>query len=1541
MYKLLIPLFFCLFGSVTLLHAQVPKNITVSQPVIPVSNTSGEPELVCGDAGTFMLGQFIGNSNDFDLDTIYLCMGDSIFIDHNGDSDLSGDPDPATPPGIGWGFYTCPPTVIGDTLANVLADPCLLPGAVNGIWLATGTPEGDTWFFNNGSLQTAFNAGQPFLIHFAPITIDDFATNGYESSQVGFEPGPCVNVNTGAQFAVVYLNAITESGVSSNFGNDCLGKFRVRGGLPEFDTNERYTIDISLSTDPSIKAVIHTTQSQYQHSADIIFSVPQPGTYDVTISDGKSCPHSFQITMGVCDASDNVTLDLPDLNALPGTQICVPIIIENFEDIVGGSFSLNWDPNILSFLNTTNENDSISRPNDEVIYNTNETAQGNLGVVYFNQLNLGANITDGDTLFEICFDVVGMLGECSPLYIINTPTAVQMENSMGNLLAVTVDTGSVCLADLPLSFTWEVVDTTCIGTAAIAVTPVGGMPPYEVIWQELPAGATNNDILLNSGDTYITEQLPSGTYEIRVTDMNGLGTIILDTVTLDIPILGASMDFSQLPTCNGSCDGEITANVFVGGNIVPPPAGADFTFTWSANAPDPGAQIQDSVCAGNYAVTVTQVSTGCSATASGTLGQPTAVDNAIITVEQASCSGITDGSITYNAEGGNPFPGSIYTFEWNYSTDMINETPFSAPQQTNPSVLNGLISGFYHVTITDMNGCTFTDVVEVTDSLEVNMDTLAQIDANCFGSNDGTIIVEMSYFPAQPNPNFTFFWNGPCLDSLTNTATMSTLTDLCPGTYNVIGVDANGCSDVAMFEISEPAEIVIDTVALMNPTCQNMMDGSIEVIATGGVGTFSYSWSDLVPGNPRTNLPPGTYTVFAVDDNNCIDSLAFDLVLPNPPMITGFDSTSVTCGDDGCLEVNVDAATSYQWFDINGTPIGTDSVAVCGLSAGSYYVIVTNAENCVASDTAMLVPHDTLFISDTTFMMPSCFGYPDGSIAVGTMGGNQPIQTYSWSSPAPNAPIINAIPAGIYTVTITDLAGCTIVDSFELLNPPPIVSSIQIPMPMATCSDSCDGQATISAFYGGGGMGDFNYFWSDGGTDSVRIDLCPGWTSVTITENGGNSCFRIDSVNIAAPPAVEADTIFAIDVTCFGDADGQAFVEGTGGNGTPYTYLWETSDMTANITNLTPTNYSVTITDSQGCTGVANVDVGEPDQILVGPDPAAEIPLNCFEDEDGALGALVTQGGVPQFTYIWSDANMNIIGNTQVISDLGPGQYTVTVTDANGCTAETQMGLSTPPPVSGVIEPWEPLNCFGDQTIINIDTIFGGNGGPYQYSIDNGVRLDPDFPITVNGGLREITFFDFDGCTFTDTINIVEPDPLEVIFTPDVIEIELGDTSLILNPNILGSSVDSLIWTPSEFLFPADSLNPTVQVFDSETFTLQVWDANGCTGEGSIYIQVDPNRNVYVPNVFKPGNTSGLNDHFNVFTGLGVELVNYMQVYDRWGELLYERTNFLPNNDILSEGWDGRYRGKFVDPGVYIYVIEVRFLDGRELLYRGDVTVSR
>ncbi|MCB9355691.1 MAG: gliding motility-associated C-terminal domain-containing protein [Lewinellaceae bacterium] len=1537
MYKFLIPLFACFICTSTLLRAQVPQVISVPYPFDPTTLPTGPDGAACNFAGTYTLGQFIGQSNDADLDTIFLCHGDSLMLTGNGDFDLSGDPNAATQPGVAYIFYSCMPTIDGMTLQNILAnDPCLLLAPNNLPYFAFGQPNGDIWLSNTGNLQTLFNSGQPVMLFFAPATVDDFfSTQPYEPVSPGFPPGPCVNVNTAAKFQVVYLNAIVESGVSSNFGNDCLGKFRVSGGYPQWDPSAKYTIEISLASDPTVKALIYNAQDQLKHNVDVIFSVPQPGIYNVTIEDGKSCGHSFQIDMSSCDATDNVVITAPDTLSPPGSQLCIPVYAEGFT-IVGASFSLDWDPNILQYTGVQNPNPAIGTFNAGNL-NTQNTLQGQLGAIIYDQDNIGNTITipDGEVLFEVCFNVIGPMDSCTVMTAANSPSQINIEDPMGNSLALTVNNGQMCVGFLPFDILIEVIDTTCTGTASIMVTASGGLEGYEVVIEKLVTGPSSLGNIANSGGSYVRSGLNDGVYSICVTDDNGVGTnIFCDTITLSIPTLGASLQNTQSPSCSGNMDGTVTAIVSVSGTVVPNP-GPNFTFNWTP-APSPTGPVYANAAAGNYAVTITDTNTGCTATASGTLSQPQLVSGSGV-VTPASCPGVFDGAITYTPQGGTPFAGGGYNYNWEY-TPSPSIPPTQGPTgQGNPITITDLPAGSWFVTITDANGCTHTEELVVTNQREVDVVMTTITNTLCAGDSNGSVCVEVQETPASANPNYSFFWT-PLGFPQNDTPLTSCYTDLPAGSYSVLAIDAQGCADTATFEVLSPQPFVLDTISLQNPGCVFQNNGSITVQGFGGTGgpNYTYNWTPAAMGNMISGLSPGMYSVTATDANGCIDSLNFTLQLPLPPAITAVDSTSVKCGSDGCLTVTSPTGVVFNWQTLDGMPIGS-TAQVCDLPGDTFVVMITDAGGCMTTDTFSLAPVTPLSFSDTTLINPSCFGYDDGSISVGVMDGN-PTYFFLWNdSIGQTTPTLVNVPSGDFIVTVTDSQGCTLEGTFTLTDPPAIQTFFTEAMP-TSCFGVCDGSITISAQYATvpPTTTDFNFVWDDGGTDSIRTDLCADTIGVITID--GNNCFVINSVIIPSPPPVGYDTLYTIPATCDGSSDGQAFIEGSGGNGGPYTYTWEGGTNTG----IPAGEYNVTVSDQDGCTGVFVAEVTDPDPVEVLLDDQTSSDVLCAGEESGILAVTVTGGNPGGYTYMWADANGMVLSNSNmaIVENLAAGTYFVTVTDPLGCTGVQTLPLYEPPPVVGSYLPWEALLCYGDETTLYIDTITGGAGGPYQFSLDFGVTLNPTFPVSMSGGEHYITYLDRLGCETTDTIFVIEPEPIGVTFNPIEIEIELGD-SIQLNPLITGAVVDTFLWTPIDGLQNPNSITPTVYTFNSQAYTLTVFDANGCSGTGSVQINIDPNRNVYIPNIFMPGNPNGLNDHFNPQIGRGVELVNYMRIYDRWGTLMYERDEFFPNNDNLAEGWDGKYKGDYVNPAVFVYVIEVKFLDGRVLLYRGDVTVVR
>lgn len=1564
MQRILIPFFACLLFGLTGLRAQVPLEISITGFAPPAESSRSAMMTTCNNAGTVFVGPIIGQSNDATPDTVYLCFGDSLFIEHNGDFDLSGDPNPATPPGVGYAFYRNPPTIMGPHIDSILVFDTLniFPGSMNGIYITAGTANGDTYFHNDGSLQAALSdnigqaTGSPLLIWFAPITIDALPTF-FENG------GGCVNVNTDEAFAVVYLNNIINT-TPVDEGN-CLMRFRISGGYPEFDEDATYNVSITRVGFPNIKGIIYTAQSQLKHSAVVYFSAPEPGLYEVVIEDGKSCGHTFQVNVTNCDPTASVQLQIPELIAPQGSSICVPVTVGNFNDMSGINFSLQWDDLILDYDSVTNINPIFEgfgsgNLNEILIF------QGKLGILLRNEDNPTTPLTlaDGDTLFEVCFTAIGPWESCSGITVINDPTQINASDTLGvQDLAIFVDTGQVCIDTLPLQVIVQTLPA-CSGNGSIQVTAIGGTPPYDVRIQNSAGGPVILIPIATDGGTAIRNNLPNGTYDVCLVDQNGINfdDSVCTSVTLNVQILGASIVGTE-PSCFGFNDGSITATVTLGAIVIPNPNPLDYAFSWSG----PSGPISDTspviinLLAGPYFLTITDLNTGCTAVASGTLSQPNPVVEDDRTVSPAACTGICDGQILFDARGGTPFPNGEYSYHWEFSSTPSGPSmPLGSIPDVVDSVSNPgpLCSGYYFLTVTDARGCTFSpsNEIEITNLRDLSVAVIELTEPSCAGLSDGSICVELTATPAfAAGANYNFFWSG-CTGALipvdsANTSCISNL--ITCNDYAVIAVETGtGCvATLDSIELSEPAPLILSALSVQNPTCIGLNDGAISVIATGGAGQLSYAfqWScdTTFTGPNLTGLDAGTYCVTVIDANSCSDTAIFNLALPAPPAITGFNITAVNCGADGCLEVLAPTGTLFEWRNAANDSIisALDTVnKICNLPGGTYFVYVEDANGCSNTDTAALAPVVPLDITDTVYTEPTCFAGTNGSIGIVVSGGS-PQYSFVWTDANGNAingnALATSIGAGTYTILVTDSKACTITETYTLTQPPSIGAQ-QNNIVGVSCFGVCDGSIELQAFYNTvpPSQGSFSYTWPDASTGNIRNDLCAGSYNVTISDSTG--CSRVETVIIGTPPAVSAN-ITIVDATCFDGMNGRATAFGVGGNGGPYTYAWSTGPTGNTATGLEPGEVFVTITDNSGCTGVDTAFISSPDSIEI---TASATDVNCYAANDGTLSASAT-GGTPGYTYTWEDSDGNLAGTGDLVEDVLAGNYFVVVTDSLGCTNDFgPVTIIEPPAITGIIEPWTPLDCNGDVTTLVIDTVFGGWGGPYRYSVDGGQPTATDyeyFPLT--GGEHIIAFFDVQGCFVTDTIEVIEPAPVTVTFDPIEIILDLGDSTQ-LSPILGGvtlNSIDTFFWSPIELLqpFSPDPLMPYVFTFESEYFTLSIIDTNGCTGSGTVYVKVDANRNVYVPNVFKPGADLNQNDRFLPVTGRGVSKINFMRVFDRWGSLVYENDNLpIPTNEFV-DGWDGRVNGKFVTPDVFVYAIEVEFLDGRIILYRGDVTVVR
>ncbi len=308
------------------------------------------------------------------------------------------------------------------------------------------------------------------------------------------------------------------------------------------------------------------------------------------------------------------------------------------------------------------------------------------------------------------------------------------------------------------------------------------------------------------------------------------------------------------------------------------------------------------------------------------------------------------------------------------------------------------------------------------------------------------------------------------------------------------------------------------------------------------------------------------------------------------------------------------------------------------------------------------------------------------------------------------------------------------------------------------------------------------------------------------------------------------------------------------------------------------------------------------------------------------------------YTFAWGDNNN---GGT-LNANLAAGTYTVTVTDYKNCMDDLSFTISEPEPITFSLNPIEPPLCFGDATIITIDTVFGGANNAfeeYTFEVDNnGLNFPVLQAATVFAGDHLVTVEDINGCSEEISVSIISPGQINIDL-PASIVVELGDSTTQLSPTITPSGTYSYLWTPADVLSSDTIRNPFVFPGNSLDYTLTIVNENGCTATESIFVELDANRNVYIPNIFSP-NGDGYNDKFEIFTCLGVRSVNSVRLFDRWGGLLYEEMDVDPSC-LGVKLWDGSKNSETLPSGVYVYMIEVEFLDDVVLTYRGDVTIVR
>ncbi len=881
--------------------------------------------------------------------------------------------------------------------------------------------------------------------------------------------------------------------------------------------------------------------------------------------------------------------------------------------------------------------------------------------------------------------------------------------------------------------------------------------------------------------TNVTNVPANGIWKLRVTDNQpgGDGTLLNWSITFTNP---HNITYNWTPATGLSCT-----------NCPDPTANPDTTTTYIINLSD------------NY---------GC-----------TTADTIVVNVIQplsapvAQCANVTGTNITASW-------GAV-TGAVGYQVN-INGTGWISPNGSLSHGLSGLQpSTTVQIEVRAIDGiCNANGEIDTISCTTLPCVMVAQldstIDVSCFGGSDGQAFISSTGGQLPISYQLT---------GITQNNT-GVFTGLSIGSYEVVIQDALGCLDTVDFNIGEPTDITL-VANKEDVLCFGGSDGEVNVVASGGIAPYTYSWNTSPAQSTDTvrGLPIGTYTVTVTDANNCTATASVTI---NQPAVlqTAMSKIDVTCfgGTDGTATVNVAGGVtpySFLWEADAGNQITSTAT---NLATGTYTVTVTDDNNCTIVDSVTVNQPDEILFNATTqdlichvsTQLNGGNAPTDGVIQVAITSGVGPFE-YSIDCGAnwQTSNLFTGLAPLTYQVTVRNLNGtCQTACVPVTINQPDSID-LSFTTNQVTCFGLSDGDATVIPT---GGTGGYTYNWNTSPAQNTptSINLPGGDFIVTVTD--ANNCYVVDTVNVFAPVLVNMDTIYSTPTLCYGSNEGTVNTQGSGGTGV-LTYFWNTpatasSPNAQTVTNLFTGVYSTTITDEQGCKVVDSILVQQPDSLELS---FTTTSLFCFEDSSGTA-TVSTIGGTAPYTYVWSNTQM---GTTA--TNLPSGFVTVTVTDANNCTNVDSVFVSQPPPLS-LITSSTQVTCNGDGDGTATITPSGGVGG-YTY-LWNDMQTDST-AIGLNGGWHFVTLTDANNCTLEDSVFVLERPALVVTDTFRQVSCTgFGD----------GTATITTIGGTGNYTYQWDNGQDSITAINlaGGTYFYTVTDSDNCTISDSVTVYEPP-----------------------------------------------------------------------------------------------------
>lgn len=802
-----------------------------------------------------------------------------------------------------------------------------------------------------------------------------------------------------------------------------------------------------------------------------------------------------------------------------------------------------------------------------------------------------------------------------------------------------------------------------------------------------------------------------------------------------------------------------------------------------------------------------------------------------------TCNSLNNGTITVTATGED---GAF---------DFLLAGPMGGSNQT--GIFTGLTDGDYTVTVTPQNGCPSSDVTPVMtinrpDPISITVESIT--DVLCFGDNTGDIDISVTGgTPFGSGPPYIYAWSSVGGYS----GSTEDISGLAADSYSVTVTDANGCTaNQGGIDVTEPTQLNPTLDGTTDATCNGYNDGTASMTPGGGVGPYTYSWDGQFTGLISTdedpvNLVADTYDFTLFDSNGCSRTLVSFATIgePDPLNITVVATTDASCNgfSDGSADITPSGGTLPYTFLWTGSTSGYSSTETdpTAMPADDFSVTITDDNSCSRLFTDLLTIGEpdpiNVVLNGTTDA--TCFGGADGSADIAVSGGT-PVYSFSWTGDVTGHSSTledpNDLVMDTYDLIVTDNNGC--IETYNNLATIDEPADITVNVDNITHVD-CSGESTGAIdITPGGGTSPYTFAWTGPGgysSSSRNISgLATGDYSVTITDSQG--CIKVFT-NVATVNTNDPiDAIFTITpVTCNGGSDGA--INATVSGGTPvYTYSWSGpggfSASTEDISGRIAGSYQLTVTDALGCVEVLpSQAISEPPAIGAS---ASVTDIDCFGSVNGSID-LTPSGGVPPYTFAWTGPG-GPAGTTEDISGLGAGSYSVTVSDANGCsTLFTDIASVSEPPEIQTSHIKTDISCNGltdgaiDLTVTGgtppLSVVWTGPGGFNSTSEDISGLAAGSYSVTVTDG---------NGCVvnFPALVDIIEPGAIAATWISQVDILCNGDLTGSIEIDVTGGTAPLVFdWTNSSGTTVSTDEDPTGLA--AGTYSLSISDAGGCVAD--------------------------------------------------------------------------------------------------------------